>query len=220
MLTARQSHEHLSIGIHLTGQLWDYEETGVLPEYDHEYYLVSLYGQYKFTPTSLLRVTGEYYSRRFSDRPSFDLDGNQSIGNPTVRYDYVALGLRARQRITDSMWFGFDVVRTQRTDQYVGYNDYTRDAFGVEFHWNIGARFDLEVSSVYRLYDYPNAFAFHNPAAARKTQESLDANFEANYRFTPNLSLFAEVRHREVVSNDIRIQYDRTGYALGVRWEQ
>lgn len=219
-LTARQSGEQLSIGMYLTGQLWDYEETGVLPEYDHEYYLVSLYGQYKFTPTSLLRVTGEYYSRRFSDRPSFDLDGNQIIGNPTVRYDYVALGLRARQRITDSVWFGFDVEHTQRTDQYVGYNDYTRNAFGVEFHWNVGNRFDLELNSTYRLYDYPNAFAFHNPIAPRRTQESLDANLVADYRFTRNLSLFAEVRHREVVSNDIRIQYDRTGYALGVRWEQ
>jgi hypothetical protein len=107
-----------------------------------------------------------------------------------------------------------------RTDQYVGYNDYTRDSFGVEFHWNVGSRFDLEVSSTYRLYDFPNAFAFHNPAAARKTQESLDATLLASYRFTRHLSVVAEARHREVVSNDIRIQYDRTGYSLGVRWEQ
>ena len=219
-LSMRQSGEHVSVGVHATGQLWDYEETGVLPEYDHEYFLFSLYGQYKFTPTSLLRVTGEYYSRRFSDRPSYDLDGNQSIGNPAVRYDYVSLALRARQRLTDSMWFGFDVDRTTRTDQYVGYNDYTRDSFGVEFHWNVGRRFDLEVSSTYRLYDFPNAFAFHNPAAARKTQESLDATLLASYRFTRHLSVVAEARHREVVSNDIRIQYDRTGYSLGVRWEQ
>ena len=219
-LSARQSGEHLSIGINVKGQLWDYEETGVLPEYDHEYFLFSLYGQYKFTPTSLLRVTGEYYSRRFSDRPSYDLDGQQRIGNPTVRYDYASLALRARQRLADSLWFGFDVERTVRTDQYVGYNDYTRDSFSAEVHWNIGDRFDLEASGMYRLYDFPNAFAFHNPAAARKTQESLDAALIASYRFTRHLSVVAEARHREVVSNDIRIQYDRTLYALGVRWEQ
>ena len=219
-LSARQSGEHVSIGINVKGQLWDYEETGVLPEYDHEFFLVSLYGQYKFTRTSLLRVTGEYYSRRFSDRPSFDLDGAQRIGNPTVRYDYAALGLRARQRITGRMWFGFDVERTMRTDQYVGYNDYTRDSFSAEFHWNIGDRFDLDVSGAYRLYDFPNAFAFHNPTAARKTQETLDAAVTASYRFTRHLSLVAEARHREIASNDIRIQYDRTLYVLGIRWEQ
>ncbi len=219
-LSARQSGEHLSVGIRAKAQLWDYEETGVLPEYDHEYFVLGLYGQYRFTPTSLLRVTGEYYSRRFSDRPSFDLDGQQRIGNPTVRYDYASLGLRARQRITRSMWFGFDVEHTMRTDQYVGYNDYTRDSFGFEFHWNIGYRFDLDLRGDYQLYDFPNAFAFHNPTAARKTQESVNAALVTTYRFTPHLSLVAEARHREVASNDIRIQYDRTSYILGVRWEQ
>ena len=219
-LSARQSGEHLSIGTRLKAQLWDYEETGILPEYDHEFFLISLYGQYRFTPTSLLRVTGDYYSRRFSDRPSFDLDGQQRIGNPTVRYDYASLGLRARQRLSRSIWFGFDVEHTMRTDQYVGYNDYTRDGFSFEFHWNIGYRFDLEARGVYRLYDFPNAFAFHDPTAARKTQESVDAALLATYRFTRHLSLVAEARHREVASNDIRIQYDRTLYVLGVRWEQ
>ena len=137
-----------------------------------------------------------------------------------MRYDYVALGLRARQRITDNMWFGFDVERTERTDQYVGYYDYTRDSFGFEFHWSPGVRFDIETSGVYNLYDYPNAFAFHNPTAARRTQESLDLDISATYYLSRHLSIALEARHREVVSNDIRIQYDRTRYSIGVRWEQ
>ena len=219
-ISARQSGERLSFGTDLKAQLWDYEDVVVVSEYDHEYFYARLYGQYKFTRTSLLRVTGEYYSRRFGDRPSFDLDGQQRIGNPGIRYDYVALGLRARQRITDDMWFGFDVERTERTDQYVGYYDYTRDSFGVDFHWSPGARFDFDASSVYSLYDYPNAFAFHEPTLPRRTQESLDASFRARYHFSPHLSLVAEVLHREVVSNDIRIQYDRTRYLLGIRWQQ
>jgi len=191
-----------------------------LPEYDHEYFLFSIYGQYKFTRTSLLRITADYYSRRFGDRPSHDLDGQQRIGNPSIRYDYASLALRARQRITDSMWFGFDVKRTQRTDQYVGYNDYTRDSFGFEFHWRPGDRFDLEAEGIYRLYDYPNAFAFHNPAVGPKTQESVDASLISTFRMTRRLSLVADVRYRQTVSNDIRIQYDRTQYSLGIRWEQ
>ena len=219
-LTARQSGERLSFGISLKGQLWDYEETEALPQFDHEYLFSSLYGQYRFTETSLLRLTAKYYTRRYSDRPAFDLDGQQRIGNPTIHYNYLAFGLRARQRITDSMWFGFDVERTERADQYVGYNDYTRDSFGFEFHWVAGHRFDFEASGIYRLYDYPNAFAFHNPVAGNKTQESLDGAVIASYRMTRHLSLVAEARFREVVSNDIRIQYERTRYSLGIRWEQ
>ena len=219
-LTARQSGERLSFGIQIKGQLWNYEDTEVLPEYDHEYLRGRLYGQYKFSSTSLLRVTATYFSRRYGDRASYDLDGVQRVGNPNIRYDHVALSLRARQRITSNMWFGFDVERTERTDQYVGYNDYTRDSFGFEFHWSPGARFDIEMDARYRLYDFPNAFAFNEPTADRKTQESLDARLEASYRVTRNLSIVAEAELREVVSNDIRIQYDRTQYLIGVRWEQ
>lgn len=218
--SARQSGEKIAFGLKAKGQLWNYDQIDVVPEYDHEYFAVSLFGQYKFTSTSLLRVTADYYSRRYGDRPSYDLDGQQRFGNPNIRYDYVALTLRARQRLGRSMWFGFDIERTERVDQYVGYNDYTRDSFGVEFHWSPGYRFDLDFEGRYRLYDFPNAFAFHEPTAGLKTQETLDARLEASFSITQRLSIFAEAKLRERTSNDLRIQYDRNLYAIGVRWEQ
>ena len=216
----RQSGESLSFGFNGRAQLWNYEETGVLPEYDHEYFLASTFGQYRFTPSSLLRLTASYYSRRFGDRPSYDLDGRQRPGNPAMRYDYVSLAARARQRITDSMWFGFDVERTERTDQYVGYYDYTRDSFAFEFRWSPGERFDVDLRTEYRLYDYPNAFAFHNATAGRRTQETLMTGLLASYRITRNLSIVLDGRFEETVSNDFRIQYDRSRFSLGVLWEQ
>ena len=218
--SARQSGEKIAFGLRAKGQLWNYDKVDLVPEYDHEYFLFSLFGQYKFTSTSLLRITADYYSRRFGDRPAYDLDGQQRFGNPNIRYDYVALTLRARQRLGRSMWFGFDVERTERVDQYVGYNDYTRDSFGVEFHWSPGYRFDLDFEAWYRLYDFPNAFAFHEPTAGLKIQETLNTSLEASYRITPRLSIFAEAKLLERTSNDLRIQYDRTLYAIGVRWEQ
>jgi len=218
-LTFRQSHERLAIGAKIKGQLWNYESQEVVPEYDHEYFLLSLYGQYKFTESSLFRVTLEGYTRRYGDRPSFDIDGQQIAGNPTIRYDYYSLELTARQRITDNIWFGFDVQRTERTDKYVGYNNYTRDSVGVEFHWTPGYRFDLEASGTYWLYDYPNAFAFHEPLAGRKTQESARVSIIGSYQMTRHLSLVGEIRYRETVSNDTRIQYERNQYALGILWE-
>ena len=38
-------------------------------------------------------------------------------------------------------------------------------------------------------------------------------------RLNNGLSLIAEAQYRETVSNDIRIQYERMQYLLGVRWE-
>jgi len=217
--SAQQSGEKFGVGARIKGQLWNYAEQTVVPEYDHEYFLVNLYGQYKFTPSSLLRVTLEGYSRRFGDRPAFDLDGQQRQGNPNIRYDYYSLAVTARQRILDSLWIGLYVARTERIDQYVGYNDYSRDSAGFEAHWSLGDRFDLDFNSEYRLYDYPNAFAFHEPVAGAKTQESADARLVATYRISRQFSLVGKFDYRETVSNDTRIQYERNMYSLGVRWE-
>jgi hypothetical protein len=215
----RQSHERLAFGAKVKGQLWNYDEQETVSEYDHEFFLLSLYGQYNFSESSLFRVSVDGYSRRFSDRPSFDLDGRQRAGNPNIRYDYFTVKLTARQRIMDKMWFGFDVARTERQDKHVGYYDYARDSFGLEFHWAPWDRFDLKVSGIYSLYDYPNAFAFHEPLAGARTQEVAQVGVFGSFRMTHHLTLVGEARSRETVSNDTRIQYERNQYILGLRWE-
>jgi hypothetical protein len=218
-LTTLQTFGKLSFALRIKGELWDYEDTGVVPEYDHEYFLLGGNVQYKFANASLLRFTVEKSSRRYSSRPSFDLDGNQSITNPAVRYDYLELGLLARQRITDTIWFGFGYELMDREDRYLGYNDFSRDTYNFEFHWSPGRRFDLEIETAYRNYDYPNAFAFHEPAAGEKTLETLDAEILATWRISRHFSLIGEAIYRETASTDTRIAYDRTRYSLSLVWE-
>jgi hypothetical protein len=109
---------------------------------------------------------------------------------------------------------------TDRTDRYVGYNDYSRDAYKFEFNWSPHARFELEAKAYYRIYDFPNAFAYNNPVAGLKTLESADGKVLATFRMTTNLSISAEVEYREVVSTDARIGYDRMRYSIGVVWQQ
>lgn len=219
-ISLRQAHERLAIGARFKGQLWNYDEIASTSEYDHEYFHLNLYGQYEFAPGSLLRISVEGYSRRFGDRPAFDLDGQQRVGNPNIRYDYYAVRFTTRQRIFDSLWFGFDLERTERLDKYVGYNDYQRDSFSAEIHWAPWRRFNIGAEGTYSLYNYDNAFAFHNPASGTKTQESARIRVKAQFRITPRLSLVADARYRETVSTDTRIQYERNQYHLGVLWEQ
>ena len=215
-----QAYDRFALGLRMKGQLWNYEDTEVVPEYDHEYFVFAAHAQYRFTQTSLLRLTVDKYSRRYGDRPAFDLNGNQLITNPDLRYDYLAVGLTARQRITSKMWFGFNIERTEREDRYLGYNDYTRDEFGVDFRWKPTPRFKFELAAYYRNYAYPNAFAFHNPVAGVKTLEAVRGNLLAEYRMTSHLSITAEAEFRESTSTDTRIGYDRTLFSLGVTWQQ
>jgi tetratricopeptide (TPR) repeat protein len=217
-LAYRRALGRFSYGFDVVGQLWNYEKT-IATEWDHEYFRFDLNTQYKFTSTSLLRINVANFSRRFGDRPSFDLDGVQRIGNPNVRYDYLQAEVTARQRITANMWFGVSYEVTDRRDHYVGYNDYTRNSYGFEFHWSPGDRFDFDIESYYRIYDFPNAFAFHNPVAGTRTQESARGRVQAAYRFTNSISVFAEGKYRGTASSDTRISYDRYMYMLGIRWE-
>ena len=218
-LIFRQSHEHLAFGLVAKGQLWNYETVDLAPEYDHEYFFLGLNTQYRFSKTSLLRLTVNKYSRRFGDRPSFELDGTQIVGAPPVRYDYIEVSLMARQRVFDRLWFGVEYLRTDREDRHVGYNDYVRDSYGAEVHWQASNRFNFVAAGYYRLYDYSNAFAFNNPVAGNKTLESVDASLIATYRMTRSLYLVLEGRFRERESNDTRIAYERNQFVLGIRWE-
>jgi hypothetical protein len=215
-----QSYDRFALGLRMKGQLWNYDDPDIVPEYDHEYFVFAAHAQYRFTQTSLLRLSVDKYSRRYGDRPAFDLDGNQPVTNPDLRYDYLAVGLTARQRITQNMWFGFNVELTERQDRYLGYNDYSRDEFGVDFNWTPSPRFRFKVSGHYRSYDYPNAYAFHNPAAGVKTLETIRGNVLTEFRMTPHLSIAAEAELRESTSTDTRIGYDRTWFSLGVTWQQ
>ena len=211
--------EKLSLGLRLKGELWDYESTDLVAEYDHEFFVFGANLQYKFAPTSLFRFTVEKSSRRFNDRRAYNENGQLLINSPSLRYDYLEFGLLARQRVSDTMWFGFGYDLTDRTDRYVGYNDFSRDSYNFEFHWTPNRRFDLELDGYYRVYDFPNAFAFHNPAAGPKTLETADADLAFSWRFTRNLSISADIEYRDTASTDTRIAYDRMRYALGVTWE-
>jgi hypothetical protein len=218
-LMFRQSHEHLSVAFFAKAQLWNYDTVEIVSEYDHEYFFFGVNVQYQFSKASLLRLTIDKFSRRFGDRPSFELDGTQIVGAPTVRYDYIDVTLMARQRLFRGVWFGVEYQRRNREDRYLGYNDYTRDSYGGQINWFATDRFRFVASAYYRLYDYSNAFAFNNPVVGRKTLETLDANLIATFKMTNSLYLVLEANLRERVSNDTRISYDRNQFVLGVRWE-
>lgn len=216
----RQTWSNFSLGFVGKGYLYDFENVEVVPSYDHEYFLVGLHTQYKFTNTSLLRLTVEKFSRRYSDRPSFELDGSQPAGNTPLRYDYVGISLLARQRLMRSLWFGFEYERVDREDRHVGYNNYIRDHYEVELSWSPGARFSFDVSGFYRNFNFENAFAFHNPTRPQKTLETARFDATLSYRITRNLTVMLEARIDDIASNDTRIEYDRARYSLGLQWQQ
>jgi len=219
-LNLRQRLGGFTLGLGAKAQLWNYADTEIVPEYDHRYFVLNALMEYQFSATSLVRLTAAGSSRRFGDRPAFDLAGQQLPGNPNLRYDYIDFGLAARQRITPGLWFSMEYARVDRSDQFEGYNDYSRNLYGTSLHWRVGDRFRLAVEGWYSLYAYDNAFAFNDPLLPRKTLEMLDIDLFVSYRITPGLSLVLEANRVEKVSNDMRLAFDRNRYSLAIRWTQ
>jgi hypothetical protein len=217
-LSYRQFHDRFGFGIRGRAEIWNYAAVEEVPEYDHEFFLLSAYGQFKLSPTSMLRLTATGHSRHFNDRLARDADGSIDIDNELLRYDYLEARITALQQIGSKFWFSVDYERRQREDGFVGYADYSRDSYGGELRMALGARLDLTVAGYYRLYDFPNAFAFHNPEQGAKTLESLDFDVTASYRMTRTLFLVLEAALQERVSTDLRIEYDRSQFVLGVHW--
>ena len=60
-----------------------------------------------------------------------------------------------------------------------------RDEFGFDFSWAPTNRLNFKLKSYYRNYDYPNAFAFHNPAGGVRSLETTRANLLGDFRITP-----------------------------------
>lgn len=218
-LWTRQSWNRFSFNFRVKAQLWNYENAVEVPEYDHEFFLLSGSMQYRFSPTSLLRVSADAYRRYFSDRPSFEFDGTQPLGNPGVEYRYIDYSVLVRQRITRAFWFGAHYTRTTREDAYIGYNDYFRDEFGVELRLRLSDRFELSSEARYRIYNYERAFAFHNPSADRKTLETAQGNIRAAFDVGWNLRLVGELSYQEAASNDTRIAFERKLYSLSLQWD-
>jgi len=70
------------------------------------------------------------------------------------------------------------------------------------------------------LYDFPRAFAFDNPDQPRKSLERVDFRAEGTFRLTEHLFVVGAVNYVDSQSNDIRVDYDRAQYSIGVRWVQ
>ena len=196
----------------------DYEDVPTASPYD----LDSLWfeGALKMPlgSNSRIKVAYGYHDRSFDERRARDATGDASIDNPTLEYRYQVIELGIRHRFNDSIVTELTYSYTQRDDDFVGYNDYTRDKIELDTRFDITDKIAASFKFDYRDQQYPNAFAFDDPTQPQKEYQDLEMSVGAVYRFTEQLSLRAEIRQDDVDSSDPRGEYDRLRTRLGVYW--
>jgi hypothetical protein len=130
----------------------------------------------------------------------------------------VQLGLA--RRLGRAVELEADYSRVDRTDEFLGYYDYTQDVLRVGLGFIPTPRLRLALSALGRSYDYPNAFAYHVAAGGARELEELTLAVEAEYWLTPRLALKAEIDSVDVTSTDARAAYRRSQAMLGVEWRR
>jgi hypothetical protein len=124
------------------------------------------------------------------------------------------------QALGSAISLEFDYSRVERTDRFVGYYDYSRDALRVRIRFKPMDRFDIALGVMARSYDYPRAFAFHTAGGGARELEEVGAELTAEYRATRRLALFAGIDTLDVTSTDLRAEHARVRTTLGVEWRR
>jgi hypothetical protein len=196
----------------------EYDRVPLVANYDSELYLLKPSVDYAFSDAMSFHFAAHAYRRLADERPSRDLGGVLLTTNPPLEYDYQGVELGLTRNVLGWLELGFSVLQLERTDGFVGYNDYTQDIASLRADLWPGRRFSMSLGLTSRNFEYPNAFAFHDPSLELKELRDDYMHVSAEFLATRTLSIFGELSATDVVSTDTRAAYTRGRSSIGVIW--
>ena len=207
-------------GLDLRFERDEYERTELVANFDHDFFYTGVDVDYDFSDVMKLRFGLRQYRTVYDDRPARDLTGALLDTSPAQEYAHWGLQLGFARRLGRAVGLEGEYLRLDRTDEFLGYYDYTQDVLRVGLGFSPTPRFDIALSALARSYDYPNAFAYHVTAGGVRELEEIGIALDAEYRFTRHLTLTAELDSLEVTSTDARAAHLRTQAMLGIEWRR
>jgi hypothetical protein len=196
----------------------DYEDTFAVTQYDHDY--ASIDGEMNFPVTGSAVISARYmhYLRDYADRRARDIQGNSSSANPTLEYVYDEFRIGLNYRFSSGLRGQVRYTHTERSDQFVGYNDYSEDGIRLYLSQRFNDRLRAQFSIEFTDRTYPRAFAFDEPTAAAKAYDFVEIGALLQYEISDQLSLYGALDSDNVDSSDPRGAYDRVRTSVGVTW--
>jgi hypothetical protein len=197
-----------------------YEDAGLLPNYDHDYYDnrgfvdigIGARSEIGFGLTRLRRI--------YDERQARDLTGAFSAGPDFLELDYRGFELSYRRFIGNALIADIGLERLERADLFVGYYDYTRNGLILTLSYKPNPKLRIVADVGRHDYDFPNAFAFNNPLAGARELETSLVELEVEYALTGRMSLWLALQSDDSVATDAREAYDRSLAMIGVKWRR
>jgi hypothetical protein len=196
----------------------DYDEVPIVADFDDDIYVIKTRVEYAVNSATSVHLGLQRYRRAFERLPSRDLDGTLLSTNPPLEYDYGAVELGMDRQLGQRFQLEATYRRSDRTDDFVGYEDYTQTAVGLRASYRATRNLWMSLGMETRSYEYPNAFAFNNPAAGRRELEDTVADFSAEYELSRRWSVIASLALTDVTSTDARAAYTRMRSTFGAVW--
>ncbi len=206
------------IGLNGGWEMRDYDDVPTASSYDMTMYWIGGDIKFPISAGSRLKFGYQYYARDYDERRSKDSTGDASNATPNINYRYSVFEAGVRSRFSERFVTELIYYYTMRSDEFVGYNDYTKSKIRLKSTFDLTDRLHASIRVTYRDQQYSNAFAFDVPGQPSKEYQEIEVEATAEYQFTDYFSLRADVGQEVVESSDPRGEYDRTRAAIGVKW--
>ncbi len=195
-----------------------YDDVAPLPGYDHDLAFLRLSAGYLLTRNTTLEAGLFRYRRSYDERLARNIDGNYLTTNAILEYDYSGLELGINYAISPAIELAAEYVFLDRKDGFEGYFNSIQDRLLLSASYRLSDRIRLSASLRARAFYYPNAFAFHDNADEFLDTVDRGADLRAEFRITPEISVWAQIVADKFKSTDPRLAYERSRTMLGMLW--
>lgn len=196
----------------------DYEDPVVVSQYDHVYLDFGGSVGYNLAASTKVSAGYRYSVRDYNERRARDLNGDLLVVNPELEYIYHTIDLTLRQRLNKNLVAYVDYTRQERKDEFVGYNDSSQNRYKVRAIYAPSEDLRLRMAASYWDREYDRAFAFDDPAGGKKEYSGITFDLGAEYGYSKQVSLWADLNYDSQDTTDKRYEYGRSQVTAGAKY--
>jgi len=199
----------------------NYDTPGAGAEYDHNLTKIKLGMARKFSKSTDLKVKYSHSVRDYSKRYSRDVaTGTYSSAlNDLLQYTYDAVDLTFAHKVSKDFKLYVDMGNSTRSDEFEGYNDYSKTDFSVRTRYKYSDKTKIRVKIKTSSTDYDNAYNFDDNTRGSKENSSLDLDLKVEHKWHKNKLYYVELNHADCESTDDRYDYTDNILMVGAKWE-
>ncbi|MBI5451320.1 MAG: hypothetical protein HY940_08185 [Gammaproteobacteria bacterium] len=203
----------------VTGELEsrNYEDPIVVSQYDQDRMLLTGKMEIPLNSSNKFKLGYSYHTIDYTSKQARTLTA-VTTGAPNLSYTYEDLTGTLLLRQGQNTRYYFDYTHSDRSDGFVGYNDYAANEFKLRI-LTASAGIKTRLAVAVQDRDYPHALAFDKVGQANKTYSKTSVDLTFSDITLAGRPWWIDIGYDNQDTNDLRYNYDRYLATLGTDWE-